>query len=544
MTNSTDAYSPQRHATRAPVERPVRLLFEKTKQVVEGECHNISIGGMFVSAQAVEAPGAVVRFELALDDGSAIRGLADVMWTSSGRGGPTSTSGFGIKFKYLEQRDRQLIFKLVSRHIKDRLADRHPVAAMEPDPRPAGLVVPPVVARPKGPAVPAPAAGPPSDPGPEPPSEDDGERPSIFAAGSGLDTLSGPETDGDSELPEDWDTDPTAFRMPEEGSEASDASDPPSATIAPGPSEPTPGEPAPVELAQTVGTEASVPAVAASFDSQAGSLSDVFMQSDGFSLDLPLDTGSESEPDLPLVTQMPADAASDPYLQHLGEDHFEHRPAPRRDLPILPVASLVMVLAAALAYFFSDQIFDWIHGQEVPPPVELSRPATEPSDPAPGAQAEQSSESPRESAQPSPPPPTPRTAPPPTPRTAPPASSPRQNNTEGKPFKALADVRWQAQGTGLLLTLKTDGRVDRGRVDHFRLEGESPREVIRLLGMGRKVTRPTLSVGIGGVRQIRFGWHRKRAGDEVHLVLDMADKQSRVLGVRSQGEHILVEVGR
>ena len=558
MTNSSDAYSPQRHATRAPVERRVRLQFEKSQAVTEGECRNISIGGMFVVGSCAGAAGETVRFELGLEDGSAIRGLADVMWIRATDGGPGKEQGFGLKFKFLEQRDRQLIFKLVSRHIKDRLASRHPAPVQDEQPPVDGMVVPPVVARPPTPqpATPEPATPEPAAPEPatpEPVISQDSERRSIFDQGEGLARPAEPE---DTELPEDWDSDPTAFEIPKT----------------------TDGEPAaPVRPPQEelafagVETTPGAPVAPAPLESEVGSLSDVFMKDQDFALDLPLDPKVEEEPELPLMTPMPSDAASDPYLQHLGEDHFDHRPAPKRDLPVLPIASLVLVLAAALGYLFSDQLFEWASADSPAPEPRPSTGAPAGQDAAPGsvyqapnrskaddssaepAPSEAQSQGPSAPAQRSAPPPPaqPDKAPskaadPPAQSTRPQSAPPRSPNRSsgGKAFKSLSDVTWRAEGQGLLLTITVDGAASSSRVDHFRLEGDSPREVVRLLGVDKRASLSTLQVGVGGVRQIRFGWHKKRRGNEIHLVLDMANRQSRVLSVRAEGNRFLVRIGR
>ncbi|MCG8462999.1 MAG: PilZ domain-containing protein, partial [Holophagales bacterium] len=152
--------SSQRHATRAPVDRPVRLQFDDTLEVVEAACRNISIGGMFIRSTHCRPAGSLVRFELDVDDGSAIRGLAEVVWMRSREGGPGHEAGMGVKFRFLEQRDRQQIFKLVSQHIKDRLATRQPFADSGLSaPAPTGAEPPPTVRPPQRPGLPvSPAA--------------------------------------------------------------------------------------------------------------------------------------------------------------------------------------------------------------------------------------------------------------------------------------------------------------------------------------------------------------------------------------------------
>ncbi len=95
-------------------------------EVAEGICQNISIGGMLVLTDNPRPQGSLVRFDLEIDNEANIRGLGEVVWMRSQAAGPGQESGMGIKFRFLEQRDRQVIFKLVSEHIKQRLSQKHP----------------------------------------------------------------------------------------------------------------------------------------------------------------------------------------------------------------------------------------------------------------------------------------------------------------------------------------------------------------------------------------------------------------------------------
>ncbi|MEM6796057.1 MAG: PilZ domain-containing protein, partial [Acidobacteriota bacterium] len=130
------SFSAQRHATRAPVDLPVRLRADGEETLLEGRCNNVSIGGMFVETDAFCEAGQQMQFELQINEEQSIEGRAEVIWRQ--QGDLRRRPGVGFRFRYLEQRDRQAIFKLVSRHIKDRLAARQPRADDAVDPRAAG----------------------------------------------------------------------------------------------------------------------------------------------------------------------------------------------------------------------------------------------------------------------------------------------------------------------------------------------------------------------------------------------------------------------
>lgn len=137
--------TPQRAATRAPLGKPIKLQFDDSMDVLEGLCRNISIGGMFVEIEETRPQGSLVRFELPLDDeGAAVRGLGEVVWMRPKGRASGSEPGIGLKFRFLEQRDRQQIFRLVSQYIKERLA-KQPAIEAPPVPRPAtdGVFHPP-----------------------------------------------------------------------------------------------------------------------------------------------------------------------------------------------------------------------------------------------------------------------------------------------------------------------------------------------------------------------------------------------------------------
>lgn len=80
--------------------------------VDQGVCENLSIGGMHVFTEAPRPQGSLVRFEIEMEEGTTIRGLGEVIWMRPQTAVPSREAGMGIKFRFLEQRDRQLIFKL------------------------------------------------------------------------------------------------------------------------------------------------------------------------------------------------------------------------------------------------------------------------------------------------------------------------------------------------------------------------------------------------------------------------------------------------
>jgi len=438
-----DQVSPPRTATRAPVDRPVKLQFDDSLEVVDGHCVNASIGGMLILTDSLRPQGTLTRFELVIDEETSVHGLGEIVWTrpeGSGR-----EAGMGIKFRFLEQGDRQLILRFVSQYIKQRLAQKHPPAtdALEEaelsGPTPSGTTQP---------------------------REGIADFASI-AAGDESITLEEPEEEPD-------------FRA-EEGAEPSawDEGD--------------------------TAEERAVP-------------------------------GDEPAEEVPEGDRY--EGYDDEYDEYEDEEEYSHRPAPRREFPLLPVIAFILVAAAALLYVFWDSVFPSSEPPAVAPGVEEGPPedagavdgepaGTEPiataADEAPEATTE-------EALRPPPPEPFPPTPPA---ETLPPPSV---------YFARIVDITWVEERPRLRIVITADGTIPAGRYKHLRLEGENPREVIRFTGVRQRYPKSELPVGGPGVRQIRVGYHRRTEGNELHVVLDMLDQNSRVTEILNRGSKLEVMV--
>lgn len=471
MTTSHSEAPPPRTATRAPVHKPVKLQFDDTMEVVEGICQNVSIGGMYVIGETRRPEGSLVRFELLIDDTSSIRGLAEVVWSRAGGDG-----GMGLKFRFLEQRDRQSIFKLVSRHIKERLAQKHP-----PIPEPG----------------------------------EDAEP-----------------TDAPSEA----------------------------ATLVAAPGE----EAEPLE-----GFSAAAPVGSPADDDLLGSI-------DMTEATAPADTFTEERPwnaeEQPWNSVESAAAALDagrPGLEDsriglesrerasIGMSRAASAASPkRRSLPIPALAAVLVIVLLTVLWFSRDALFGSktsddetavqdAPATEAPPPkrppaAELATqdpPPPQAAEPPPSQEPTASTQSP-----PAQPPPAkaapPRTPPPPTPAPPPPDTA-----QAGPAFNRLVDITWRKRsGGGVTVLLETNGRIPEERIRRFRLDGDQPREVVRLLGIRARYDKPEVPVGVGALQKIRTGYHTKPSGDELHVVLDLSRSDATVSEVRRRGSILEIDV--
>ncbi|MCP4660339.1 MAG: hypothetical protein GY856_33480 [bacterium] len=453
-----DEISPPRTATRAPVDRPVKLQFDDALEVTEAHCVNASIGGMLVLTDNLRPQGSLVRFELVIDEETSVRGLGEVIWTRAESAG--RVAGMGVKFRFLEQHDRQLILRFVSQYIKERLAQKHPPATEAFDePTPADLE---------------------SIPG-------------------GDESITFEEIEEHLELrPEDraepaaWDEDEAVYEPVAQGAEPAAQGD-----------EPEPAEKFP-------------------------------------------------EP----AEQYEEDGEYEEY-EYEDEEEYPHRPAPRRDFPLLPVIALILVAAGALLYVFWDSLLPSSEPPTAAPGVEAGPPAdggtagdgttgepggaggaggAEPiaaaidaGTPAPAAAQERSAPEATARETPSPPQPEP-----------PPAAEPLPPPSVN--FSRIVDITWVDELPRLKIVITADGSIPGDRYKHIRLGGENPREVIRFTDVRQRYPSTELPVGGPGVRQIRVGYHKKAGGNELHLVLDMLDQHSRVTEILNRGSKLEVIV--
>lgn len=513
--DESEESSPQRGATRAPVRKPVRLQFDDAIDVIDARCHDVSIGGMFVHSSEGRPVGSLVRFELMLDEDSSIRGLAEVVWMraqSHAQGdGPETVAGMGLKFRFLEQRDRQLIFKLVSQHIKERLAARHP-----------GL-------------------GDGEEPGPEPDAP-----PPIRGPASTVERVTKPSASANAELlPSIDEPDQSAVSTAEPAAE--------------GPSDPLPESAGWGTISDDDSGQRSL--LFRSGEEDQGEADSVPAPSDptgawlqqGLSEDSFENAGFGGGDDAEIHGEQPYD---EPYESDLyGDDtHFEHRPKPRRDIPVLTLVGVLVAVLAVSAYLWGDKLFQLGSGDDVASapladaaldadPVAVDSAATDPGGDEPAANASTSTDSPPE--------PTPQTQAQkqtqPTPasaaQTTPAPTRPEQSPAAaGRPFRTVRDISARVAGAEVEIVITTDGRVDDGRYSHARLPSGAPRELIRLRGLNERFARETIPIGIGAVRQVRTGWHRKSSGNELHVVVDLADGSAKLTGVRVEGNQIIASI--
>ncbi|MEM9555744.1 MAG: PilZ domain-containing protein [Acidobacteriota bacterium] len=534
VADDSHQHSPPRAATRAPVDLSVRLQFDDSMEIVDAHCNNISIGGMFVDQVGVSRPsGTLVRFELQIAAESSIRGLSEVVWMRPRDGG-----AMGLKFRFLEQRDRQQIFKLVSQHIKERLAQRHPSLDEREDAAAGAAARGGTIAEVLTPPSVLPDGAPP--PAPTTSSVPDAKvlgSVDRFLASSGDSERAIPRTGPESALP---------------GSAA-----PGVAALAPDPAT----EPEPADPLDETGARTHL------FEAGASQRPGVFASDEP-------DLGSEPEP----VTAEPA-WDEPPWTEPaLGEpdDAPRSTTSPRRGsvrgvdhrLALWVAGVLGVVVLAALGYL----ALGWFGGEdsstpEVAAAADAIEAAGSPASGSPASGEPASGESAEAGLVDTDPADTsvadggtegdgPKTADTRPAQEPPAASAPGRAEPASPPpprvaaparsFERVTAIRSRTTGAAQVIVIETDGAVPGARFDHFRLDGGSgPREVVRLYGLSRRFERNTVAVDGPAVRQIRTGWHEaRRRGNELHIVLDLVGPAWRVTRLEPVGDRLEVTVER
>jgi molecular chaperone DnaK len=499
-----------RDSRRVPLETRVQFKFDRFSGFLSDFSANISPGGMFIRTQTPQPQGAVLEFEFRLGDGfELIRGRGEVVWLRPEDEGPTRPAGMGLRFLDLSQGSKELIYKIVDHHIMQG-GTPFDLTQRPPDPIPAPP--PPVAqerpaARPLAPPV-WPAAPPPAPAPPEPASalifEMPPDPPSLMAKREPepFPEPATPATDAEAWLPsplEEPGFEPSAYEPSRDDWMKS--------------REPLPEEVPFPELAPP-----------ASF--------------------------SAPEPEVPAMTPPPAEeavAAAPMFASTLQGARTPRRSGGRA---LKWAALAVLVALGAGAVLFRDTLFELMGlggGDEVaqatPPARRTNLPApalpedTPAAAPAPApatseATPEATPATPETEVTPVRPAPTPvPAAPAPTPapprKAAPMAAIPEAGDS-GPAATALEKISFEPAFGGTDIILSGNGALRAGGYTRSRLDGNPPRELIRISGIKRPYPSARVVVGTPEVLQVRTGLH---PGGELFVVLDLASPKVTVTRV-------------
>lgn len=122
-----------------------------------------------------------------------------------------------------------------------------------------------------------------------------------------------------------------------------------------------------------------------------------------------------------------------------------------------------------------------------------------------------------------------------------PAPVPAPAALTGPSVTALERITFEQAFGGTDVILWGNGAIRPEVYSQSRI-GDPPRELIVLTGMGRPFPTPRLAVGTGEVKQIRTGYHQKARGNELHVVIDLADPAVQVTRIEAREQHLRIHL--
>ncbi|HYN20039.1 MAG TPA: PilZ domain-containing protein, partial [Thermoanaerobaculia bacterium] len=113
----------------------------------------------------------------------------------------------------------------------------------------------------------------------------------------------------------------------------------------------------------------------------------------------------------------------------------------------------------------------------------------------------------------------------------------------GPALTAVEKITWEPASGGTDLILWGNGAIRPEVYDQSHI-GDPPRELIRLTGISRPFPSPRLPVGTAEVKQVRIGYHTKAGGNELHIVIDLADPAVKVTRIEARERHLRIHLQR
>jgi len=127
----------------------------------------------------------------------------------------------------------------------------------------------------------------------------------------------------------------------------------------------------------------------------------------------------------------------------------------------------------------------------------------------------------------------------------PPASASMAVAAEAGPALTRLDrVTWEPAAGGTDVILWGNGEIPPETYKRARIDGNPPRELIRLAGVRSLHPQARMVVGTAEVLQIRMGYHPEAGKGELHVVLDLARPAVAVTGVEQEPHRLRIHLRR
>jgi uncharacterized protein (TIGR02266 family) len=111
----------------------------------------------------------------------------------------------------------------------------------------------------------------------------------------------------------------------------------------------------------------------------------------------------------------------------------------------------------------------------------------------------------------------------------------------GPSVTALERITFEPAAGGTDVILWGNGAIRPEVYDQSHM-GSPPRELIRLTGITRPFPAAKVAVGTGEVKQVRVGYHEKAGGNELHVVIDLADPGVQVTRIEAREKQLKIHL--
>jgi hypothetical protein len=99
---------------------------------------------------------------------------------------------------------------------------------------------------------------------------------------------------------------------------------------------------------------------------------------------------------------------------------------------------------------------------------------------------------------------------------------------EGRPVSsvtAVHNITWSETESETVVTVWGNGAFTPTNTGYLHLDGENPREVVRILGVEGPYSPSSLEIETPHVERLRIGFHPGRHFHELHVVADLASSE-------------------
>lgn len=127
------------------------------------------------------------------------------------------------------------------------------------------------------------------------------------------------------------------------------------------------------------------------------------------------------------------------------------------------------------------------------------------------------------------------------PTPAPAAAAPAPE-AAGARMSRITAIDWEESSDLTVVVLTGDGSFPAGSYKWNEIRDANPRVLLRLTQMSGGYAKSLLTAGTPELKQLRIGYHEKPAGNELHVVLDLAGADVAVASVETSGNRLYVRL--